>query len=72
MQTITITTYPSMPGRFRVVSAGRGRPVGRDASDPGEAAAIALNYAAEVGAYVIVGNKAALDMIPAELRMKRA
>lgn len=68
---ITITTYPSMPGRYRVESAKEGaRTVGRDARDAGEAAALALQYADGESTYVIVGEKNAVDQIPAELRAK--
>lgn len=69
MKTITITTYPSMPDRFRVVCVEPGkRDMARDAQDAGEAAAVALNYA--TGSYVIVGIGSALGMIPQELRHK--
>lgn len=71
MNTITITTYPSMPGRFRVSSNARGsRAVQRDAANAGEAAAIALEYAAAAASYVIVGHAAAIEQIPLELRSK--
>ena len=70
MKIITITTYPSMPGRYTVNCAEAGkRTFERDARDAGEAAAVALNYA--VGEYVIVGCKAALDLIPPEMRYIR-
>lgn len=69
MRTITITTYPSMPGRFRIDHVGEGRAYGRDAQDAGEAAAVALNYASsKTSPYVIVGNCKALDQIPEQLR----
>lgn len=71
MKTITITTYESMPGRFRVLSSEFGkRPFGRDANGPGEAAAIAVEYALRGGSYVILGHKSALDQIPLEIRYK--
>lgn len=72
MRTITITTYPSMPGRYRVMCRTPGkRDIGRDAKDAGEAAAVALDYAGLGGAYVIVGKKDAIDFIPTELRIFR-
>lgn len=72
MRTITITTYASMPSRFKVWHSGGGkRSFGRDAAGgAGEAAAIAMEYARTGGPYVILGHKDALDMIPAELRFK--
>ena len=71
MRTITITTYPSLPGRYRVEHTGEGRAFGRDTKDTGEAAAVALNYAnSKSSAYVIVGHSEALAQIPAELRFK--
>jgi hypothetical protein len=75
MRTITITTYASMPSRFKVWHSAPGRrDFGRDAAGgAGEAAAIAIEYArATGGPYVILGHKEALDMIPAELRFKSA
>lgn len=73
MKTITITTYPSMPGRFSVEAKEQGkRPVGRDAANAGEAAAIALQYASGSPRYVILGHSAAVEMIPLELRSKLA
>lgn len=75
MKTIMITTYPSMPDRYKVeCNPGNGRRAfGRDAGNAGEAAAIAMSYAtAEGGDYVILGHKAALDQIPYEIRMRRA
>lgn len=72
MRTITITTYPSMPDRYKVLCRVPGkRDIGRDAKDAGEAAAVALNYAGLGGAYAIVGEKVAIDLIPAELRISR-
>lgn len=73
MRIITITTYQSMPWRYKVMHKGIGRPVTRDAIDSGEAAAIALNYIQlEPGDYVIVGEEKALSQIPAEIRTGRA
>lgn len=61
-----------MPGRYKVMHAEDGkRPMQRDARDPGEAAAVALDYATQhLGPYVILGTKAAVDMIPEPLRHK--
>jgi hypothetical protein len=73
MHVITITTYPSMPWQFRVQGPGgsRGRMQGRDCSNAGEAAAVAINWASNVGRpYVIVGHDAALKLIPPEVRSK--
>ena len=73
MKTITITTYPSMPDRFRVDCKSDGEPqgFGRDAKNSGEAAAVAINYARDSGEnYVILGHKAAVDQIPQELRSR--
>lgn len=72
MNVITITTYPSMPGQFRVQGPGReGRAQGRDCKNAGEAAAVAVNWATNVGKpYVIIGHDAALKLIPAEVRSK--
>lgn len=73
MRTITITTYASMPNRFRVWHSGGGRSFGRDAvGGAGEAAAIAMEYARTGGPYIILGHKDALNMIPEELRYKAA
>ncbi len=70
MRTITITTYPSMPGRFRVQTNDR-RALERDASNAGEAAAVALNYANASGKpYVIVGHQAAMALIPEQVRSR--
>lgn len=72
MRTITVTTYPSMPGRFRVQTNDR-RPMERDAQNAGEAAAVALNYANASGQpYVIVGHQAALDLLPSQVRSRLA
>ena len=73
MNVITISTYASMPWQFRVQGpAGRGRMNGRDCANAGEAAAVAINWARNVGVpYVIVGHDAALKLIPAELRSAR-
>lgn len=72
MNVITISTYPSMPWRFRVQGpVGRGRLNGRDCSNAGEAAAVAIDWARNVGSpYVIVGHDAALKLIPPEVRSK--
>jgi len=72
MKTITITTYESMPNRFKVLCSEEGkRSFGRDAaSGAGEAAAIAMEYAMRGGPYIILGHKVALEMIPVELRCK--
>lgn len=72
MKAITITSYPSMPWRYRVFGPG---PIKtrweRDAGDAGEAAAVALSYAGAIGApYVIIGPRAVVDQIPVELRSK--
>jgi len=73
MKTITITTYESMPNRFRVLCMEIGkRTFGRDAAGSGEAAAIAMEYAMRGGSYVILGHKTAVDMIPSEIRCKSA
>ena len=73
MRTITITTYASMPNRFKVWHSAPGqRSFGRDAAGgAGEAAAIAMEYAmVSGGPYVILGHSEAVNMIPAELRFK--
>lgn len=73
MKRITITTYPSMPDRFRVECEQPGRrEFGRDARDAGEAAAIALQYANGAGPYVILGPAVAVHQIPKELRARLA
>lgn len=70
MRTITITTYASMPGRFRVQTNDR-RPMERDAQNAGEAAAVALNYAnASNEGYVIVGHTAAMNLLPMQVRSR--
>ncbi len=70
MNIITITTYPSMPWRFRVQGpVGSSRVQGRDCNDAGEAAAVAVNWANDVGKpYVIIGHDSALKLIPPEVR----
>lgn len=70
MRHITITEYPSMRGRYKIVLAGDGsRPVVRDANGAGAAAAVALQSTSiGVGDYVIVGPEAVLEHIPAQLR----
>ena len=67
-----ITTYPSMPWQFRVQGPGDGgRVQGRDCKNAGEAAAVAVNWATNVGRpYVIIGHDAALKLIPPEVRSK--
>lgn len=73
MHVITITTYPSMPWRFHVQSPGgrSGRIQGRDCRDAGEAAAVAINIARNLGGpYCIVGHGDAMKLIPAEVRSK--
>ena len=73
MRVFTITTYPSMPGRYKVVGpAGRGsRAAQRDTNDPGEAAAQALDWAlASPTPYVIIGKAEALNMVPPNLRSR--
>jgi hypothetical protein len=72
IRTFTIRST-SCPGGIRVTGpAGRGgRDVGRDTCDPGEAAAIALDWAlAGGGPYVIVGMRKAMDHIPLQLRSR--
>lgn len=72
VRTFTIRST-SCPGGIRVSGpAGRGgRDVGRDTCDPGEAAAIALEWAlAGSGPYVIVGLQKAMDCIPMQLRQR--
>ena len=71
MKTITITTYASMPGRYKIKCEVPGRfPATRDAKDAGEAAAVALDYRGVNGSgpYVIVGTEKALALIPEGLR----
>ena len=68
--TIKITTYQSMPWRFKIQADGERRTFGRDASDAGEAAAVALQYAAGSKSYVIIGPDKAMQHIPASLRGK--
>lgn len=73
MRAFTIKTYPSMPGLFRVTGpAGRrGRAVGRDAKDAGEAAAVALDWALDKpGPYIIIGSEKAMAHIPKHLRSR--
>lgn len=71
MRTITVKRYPSMPGQFQITNDGpQVRYLAqRDAKDPGEAAAIAIEYARQFrGKYVIVGPKEVMDFIPGEIR----
>lgn len=71
MRVIKITTYPSMPDRFRVEWDEPGkRGAGRDARNAGEAAAAAMTYASAASRYVILGHDDALKQIPAEIRSK--
>lgn len=42
----------------------------RDAANAGEAAAVAIEYAAAADQYVIVGHSAAVNQIPEKLRSK--
>lgn len=72
MNVITISTYASMPHRFRVEGpTGRGRVQGVDCANAGDAAAKAINWARNVGKpYCIVGHDAALKLIPEEVRSK--
>lgn len=72
MRTITITSYASMPGQYRVMTNDR-RSMQRDARDPGDAAAVAINYAnASHEPYVIVGHRDALAFIPEQVRSRLA
>lgn len=73
MNTITITSYPSMPSRYRVIGPG---PIKtrweRDANCSGEAAAVAIQYAGAVKKpWVIIGPKEVMDMIPLECRSSK-
>lgn len=66
---ITIETYPSMPGRYRVRIGGRHI---RDAWNPGEAAAAAVNASTSAKRpWLILGESKALGMIPAEARQSK-
>jgi hypothetical protein len=63
---ITITGYPSMPGRMRgICKPAQGRTYGRDFHDPGEAAAWALS---EGMGYVIIAPVAVEEKIPAGMQ----
>jgi hypothetical protein len=66
MNTITVVSYASMPGRFRVMGAGPIKTcMERDAGDPGEAAAVALQYARVTPKpWVIIGPKVVMDFLP--------
>lgn len=71
MRTVTVKRYPSMQGQFQITNDGpQMRYIAqRDSNDPGEAAAIAIEYALQYrGRYVIVGPKEVMDFIPTELR----
>ena len=73
MNIFTITTYPSMPDRFYVQGPGglNGRIQGRDCANAGEAAAVAINFARNVGGpYCIIGHDKALKLIPEQVRSK--
>ena len=75
MNVITISTYPSMPWRFRVQgpTGRRGAISGRDCNNAGEAAAVAIDWARNlVGPYCIVGHDKAMAMIPPEIRTRTA
>lgn len=69
---ITVTEYPSMPGRFTVKVSGPGmrHPASADASDPGEAAAKAMSYAISFGSggYQIFGSEKVMSQIPDDMR----
>ena len=67
---ITITCYPSMPGRMRgICKPPKGRAYGRDFYDPGEAAAWALSEGMGYKeGYVIIAPGTVEEKIPAGLQ----
>ena len=73
---ITVTEYPSMPGRYKVTSdankdrRGVVRPV--DAKGAGAAAAEAMRLAINAGeeGYAIFGSEAVMKLIPADMRSR--
>ena len=73
MQAITITGNPRHPKMYVVTTTKRGSkyPLKYDASDAGEAAAKAVEWAANIhggAGYVILGSKWVLELIPEQLR----
>jgi hypothetical protein len=67
---ITITGYPSMPGRMRgICKPPNGRAYGRDFYDPGEAAAWALSEGMGYKeGYVIIAPALIEEKIPAGMQ----
>ena len=69
MRIITIVASRSLLGEYEIQLAGAGRTLYSTASDPGGAAAIALNYATSGdSSYVIVGAKEELEYSPQQIR----
>jgi len=70
---ITVTEYPSMPGRYivksGVASDSRGQIVPRDVSGAEAAAAVAMEFAQRCrSGYQIFAPRRVLDMIPEDMR----
>lgn len=72
---ITVTEYPSMPGRYKwSAQVGAKRFYGDVPSGgPEAAAAAAIDVAIRLGkgSYTILGSKPVLDCIPADIRSSR-
>lgn len=71
---ITVTMYPSMPGRYLIKSDAQRTRKGinhpRDVSGAGGAAAAAMEYAQRLGSrgYQVFAPKEVMDMIPEDMR----
>lgn len=70
---ITVTEYPSMPGRYLVMSEvaadKRGNLVPRDVSGAEAAAAVAMEFAQRCrSGYQVFAPRRVLDLIPTDMR----
>lgn len=73
---ITVTEYPSMPGRYKVFSGSRADRRGivrpRDVQGEHAAAAVAMEYAVDLGGkgYAVFAPRKVLELIPQDMRQR--